>query len=231
MDAPDTRGPSDGRLAELVARTLRHQVGDLLQSVYSTVALLQEQLPPDSALERRLLADLRARAETCKHELDAAHDLVCPTPPASGPTDLAELVARLAAAFTPRYPNVQLQVETAGPLPVLADGRRLLPAGWLLLRGACQGARRQVVVLTRALAEGTEAEWCVRDDGPGATAEQLEWLDRPFPTTQHAQLGLGLALARQIAEQHGGRFRAGNRPEGGFEAHMVLPLASSAVNG
>ena len=48
-------------LMEAVARTLRHEVGDLLQTVYSAVAILQERLPPGQTLERRLLGDLRAR--------------------------------------------------------------------------------------------------------------------------------------------------------------------------
>jgi hypothetical protein len=54
------------RLVETIARTLRHDVGDLLQTVYSTAGIHQTRLPRDQNLERRLLADPRTRAETCK---------------------------------------------------------------------------------------------------------------------------------------------------------------------
>ena len=53
----------------------------------------------------------------------------------------------------------------------------------------------------------------------------MTWLTTPFSTTHHAQFGLGLALARRVAELHGGRFEAGNREEGGFRARMLLPAA------
>src|SRR5262245_23193224 len=44
-------------LPEALARTLRHEVGDLLQTVYATVAILQERLPREWSLERRVLTD------------------------------------------------------------------------------------------------------------------------------------------------------------------------------
>src|SRR5262245_1200892 len=74
--APAQKGAHN--LPEALARTLRHEVGDLLQTVYATVAILQERLPRDWSLERRVLTDLRGRAEVCKNLLDNVHDLVCP---------------------------------------------------------------------------------------------------------------------------------------------------------
>ena len=81
--APGGQASASQRL-EMVARTLRHEVGDLLQTVYSTVAILQERLAADQALERRLLTDLKGRAENCRNELDAVVDLVCPLRPTHG---------------------------------------------------------------------------------------------------------------------------------------------------
>src|SRR5690242_12596189 len=92
-------GIPPSRLLEVVTRTLRHEVGDLLQTVYSTVAILQERLSPGATLERRFLADLRNRAETCKNELDAIHDLVLPITLRPAPVDLAETVAGLTAVI------------------------------------------------------------------------------------------------------------------------------------
>ena len=70
--------PSPAVPSDLVARTLRHEVGDLLQSIYSTVAIMQRLLAPEAERERRLLADLRLRAEICRDQIDAAHDLLRP---------------------------------------------------------------------------------------------------------------------------------------------------------
>src|SRR5207248_589699 len=74
-------------------RTLRHEVGDLLQAVYSTVAILQDRLAAGSDLERRLLGDLKARAEGCRQELDAIVDLVCPLTLSLTPVDLGQLAS------------------------------------------------------------------------------------------------------------------------------------------
>jgi signal transduction histidine kinase len=208
---------------EIVARTLRHEVGDLLQTVYSTVAILQERLGADHALERRLLGDLKGRAENCRNELDAVVDLVCPLRPSFALTDLVELCGGLVANYARRFPSLKVQLEAAGPVPLQADARRLAQAGGLLVLSACQGAQAQVTV--RAARNGGEVEWSITDDGYGANEEQLSWLHSPFTTTHHAQFGLGLALARRVAELHGGRVEAGNRPEGGFQVRILLPGA------
>lgn len=216
------------RLLETVARTLRHEVGDLLQTVYSTVAILQERLPGDQQLERRLLHDLKGRAENCKHELDAVVDLICPLNLSSTFVDLTELAAGLVNAYSARFPHLAIHKEAEGPVSVEADPRRLSQVGTMLLLSACQAAQHQVRI--RTVAHGGEAEWSITDDGYGATPEQLEWLRTPFPSTHHAQFGLGVALARRMAELHGGRFTGANLPEGGFRASLFLPLKQHPVD-
>jgi signal transduction histidine kinase len=212
---------------EMLARTLRHEVGDLLQTVYATVAILQERLGPAQALEKRLLGDLRTRAETCKNEIDAVHDLVCPLSLSPGTLDLAELSAGLVGNFARRFSGLRVRLEAAGPVAVPGDARRLAQVGSLLLLSACQAAQNEVQV--RAAASGADAEWSFRDDGPGANPEQMSWLTAPFSTTHHAQFGLGLALAGRVAALHGGRILAGNEPGGGFRVRLFLPLARNGA--
>jgi signal transduction histidine kinase len=213
--------PAD-RLLESVTRTLRHEVGDLLQTVYSTVAILQERIPRDSELERRFLSDLRCRAETCKDELDAVHDLVLPVTLSIAPTDMAELSALLVASFSRRNKSVDIRAEPSPPLTIEADSARLTQVGRLMLAAACQAARRRVVVETRP-ATGNSVRWTITHDGHAATTEQLAWLATPFATTQQALSGLALALARKVAELHGGTVSAENQGDEGFRVAILLP--------
>jgi signal transduction histidine kinase len=221
MESNDSTGA--GNLAEMVVRTLRHEVGDLLQSVYSAVAILQERLPRGPTLERTILADLRGRAEICKNELDAAHDLICPLHLNLDEVDVGEVASSIAASFSLRFPALQVVCETVRPLKVQADAQRLTQAGNLLMMSLCQAARSRVDVNARWREGGGAVEWSFRHDGSPPGADQMSWLSAPFRTTRHARFGLGLAFAARILELHGGQMKASVSPEGGFQIVLDLP--------
>jgi two-component system sensor histidine kinase CreC len=208
---------------EMVVRTLRHEVGDLLQSVYSAVAILQERLPRGQNLERTILGDLRGRAETCKYELDATHDLICPVGLNFEWTELSELASSLAASFALRHPGLQIVCDAPHPLKVWGDAQKLSQAGNLLMSALCQAARSKILLRVAPTELDGGAEWRFHHDGPPANDEQLRWLAEPFGTTRHARFGLGLALARRVVELHGGRVEVGAADDGGFQLGMILP--------
>ncbi len=218
--------------AEMVVRTLRHEVGDLLQSVYSAVAILQERLPRGQTLERTILSDLRTRAESCKNELDAAHDLVCPLSPNLDWVDVGELTGRIAATFTQRFPDLRIECEASRLLRIWGDGPRLTQVATLLMMSFCQAAHSKIVIRAAPDLANRTLEWSFRHDGPPATEEQLSWLTAPFNTTRHARFGLGLAFARRVVELLGGQVRTAESPEGGFQNRSRFSGQSTAgVNG
>ena len=67
---------------------------------------------------------------------------------------------------------------------------------------------------------------CVRDSGPGPSAEVSARLFEPFVTGKPEGTGLGLFVARQIAEDHGGSIRW-QRCEGMTEFRVELPVAGN----
>jgi two-component system, OmpR family, osmolarity sensor histidine kinase EnvZ len=70
----------------------------------------------------------------------------------------------------------------------------------------------------------------VFDNGPGIPEEHAERLLRPFERMDGARnkneggSGLGLAICNRIAKLHGGSLELINRPEGGLEARLKLPI-------
>ena len=68
------------------------------------------------------------------------------------------------------------------------------------------------------------AELAVEDTGHGIAPEVFENIFDPFHTTKAEGLGVGLALSRRIAQAHGGRLSAANRPEGGAIFSFVVPV-------
>jgi signal transduction histidine kinase/ActR/RegA family two-component response regulator len=69
----------------------------------------------------------------------------------------------------------------------------------------------------------------VADDGPGIPSELLTKVFTPFFTTKGERgTGLGLCLAQQIVERHGGDIRLESAPSRGTEALLQLPRASAS---
>lgn len=90
------------------------------------------------------------------------------------------------------------------------------------------GVRARLSVVT---ADGM-ARFIVSDDGPGLTGEQIRTLIEPFARGEQSRnratggAGLGLSIARDIAEGEGGSLTLANRDGGGLDAVIVLPTAS-----
>ena len=75
---------------------------------------------------------------------------------------------------------------------------------------------------------GAEQHIEIRDCGPGMSDVVLAQAMLPFYSTKRSGMGLGLALAREIAEAHGGRISLANREDGGLCVTLTLPLPSEA---
>ena len=67
----------------------------------------------------------------------------------------------------------------------------------------------------------------VLDSGPGFTPDMLTSATERFSTGDHSRsggVGLGLAIAAAQARVLGGELRLGNRPEGGAQVTLILPV-------
>jgi len=78
--------------------------------------------------------------------------------------------------------------------------------------------------------EGAGFVLLVRDRGPGIPHEALENVFRPYYRLDRSRnratggVGLGLTVAQAIIQGHGGEITLTNRPEGGVEARVTLPM-------
>jgi signal transduction histidine kinase len=70
----------------------------------------------------------------------------------------------------------------------------------------------------------------IHDDGPGVPAEALATLFQPYVRLEHGRssnqqgMGLGLGIAQNIVQAHGGVLELVNHPEGGLQVNVTLPV-------
>ena len=140
--------------------------------------------------------------------------------------DLSELASACAEGFAETGAAVTFSGETR--LRVEGDPAALRRAVANLIDNALKfGDAAQV----QAARSGGHAILIVSDDGPGLPNEELETVFEPFQRGERSRnrqtggAGLGLAVARQAARAAGGDVTLSNRPGGGLEAQLSLPLA------
>ena len=89
------------------------------------------------------------------------------------------------------------------------------------------GNKSPQVTISGTIEELGGRKWqriCVADNGPGIPEVDLPKIFLPFYTTKSEGTGLGLAVVQKVALQHGGSIEARNRPGGGAEFLLWLPL-------
>jgi signal transduction histidine kinase len=121
------------------------------------------------------------------------------------------------------------------PVPtVLGDSELLSLMVGNLIRNAIRYSPEAGTVEIELDLRGTDATIFVRDRGPGIPGGLHERVFEPFfRVSKHAGqndgAGLGLSIAKGIAELHQGRIEASNRADGGCEFRIDLPLVAEPI--
>jgi two-component system osmolarity sensor histidine kinase EnvZ len=147
---------------------------------------------------------------------------------AAEPADLFALAAEAVSdAGRAHDAGSRIALLPAAPLTVAVKRNALKRCLANLINNALKYGRHVQVGLRRA---GRMVELAVEDDGPGIAQDRREEAFRPFHrldegrNLQSGGVGLGLAIARDIARAHGGDVRLESSALGGLRAVIRLPI-------
>lgn len=181
----------------------------------------------DPALLREILTTLGRRAESLQRFTEAYRELARLPPPRPEPVPVAELAGDMARLFASRWPEVALAVTAAGEGVWPLDRDQIGQALWALLQNAAEAATaargRDAQVRLMLRRDPASLAITVEDNGPGVAPEQAGRIFRPFQTSKADGTGVGLSLARQIAQAHGGTLTVRPGPSALFTLQLPRP--------
>jgi signal transduction histidine kinase len=239
MDSPPLRleGPEEVRHAAAAFNAMQERIRHFVQERLRMLAAITHDLQTpltrlrlrlekvsDEDLRTRLIDDLAAMQAMVREGLDLVRTLDSPLPLV--PLDLHSLLDSMCLDAADAGQDVLLE-EGGELLRVLAHPDSLRRCLGNLMDNAVKYGGQARVSLKR---EGKLARVYVRDAGPGIPEDKLEAVFEPFARLETSRsrdtggTGLGLTIAREIAQRHGGHLSLTNRVEGGLEACLELPI-------
>jgi PAS domain S-box-containing protein len=223
---------ASNRQLQLFADAVAHDLRAPLRSIESFSALLASRVGDQlDATARDHLERVRNAASRMSGLLAALGDLSHATRVElkPGPVDLSLLADWVMAELQDAEPDRVVEATVQPGLTVHGDEHllklllsQLLANAWRFTRD-----RSPARIEVGGSHDGAGLHVYVRDNGSGFDMRYAHKLFQPFQRLhgpdQGGGHGLGLAIARRIAERHGGRLRAESRPDAGSTFHLDLP--------
>lgn len=234
-DPPEPTGPDDIRRLQIAHNAMEHRIAALLDEKDVMLGAIGHDLKtPLTALRVRIesvedesqRAKMAAGIEDITRSLDDILSLarIGRAKDAPEPAQLCALAEAVVEEFEDMGEAVDFSASERVVLPVQVTWLRRALRN-LISNALRYGGHAEVSLLR----EGGMVVLRVEDSGPGIPPDQIERMLEPFQRGEASRnratggAGLGLTLARAIAEQHGGELVLTNRPQGGLQAEIRLP--------
>ncbi|HLX00841.1 MAG TPA: response regulator [Trinickia sp.] len=236
--AARTEAERASRVKDEFVATLSHELRTPLNAIVGWTQILMRDASEPERVRKGLEVierNARAQARMVDDLLDLSRIMAGKLRLDLERLDLGDIVEYVIRSVQPAADAKEIRItpslEPAGP--VQGDPARLQQVVWNLMSNAIKftGKRGTVEVLLRRV-EG-EVELTLSDTGRGIKPEFLAHVFERFrqedtgTTRQHGGLGLGLSIAKQLVEMHGGRIEAMSDGEGCGATFVVrLPTAN-----
>jgi signal transduction histidine kinase len=232
------------RLKDDLLATVSHELRTPLAGLLGALATLSGRGDALSALQRNELVTMAERQgerlkELIEQLLLAARFEHARAEQGDRPAvDAAILAGQAAAAAKVSHPRRTVVLDANAALPVRAVPEALLQVLGNLLDNAAKYSPDHTPIRLEATRSGALAVLAVEDAGPGVPGPERDRIFERFTqldsgaTRRAGGVGLGLYIARQLAQAQGGELLVGEpvRPGAGARFELRLPLAALATD-
>jgi len=222
-----------------VARRLAHEIKNPLTPIQLSAERLEQKL--DGKLEEADQTVLSKSVKTIVEQVAAMKRLVnefrdyARLPSAElKPLDLNQLILDVMGLYAPepseRVTRAQVFTDLDPTLPLIeGDAQQLRQVVHNLLQNAQDASDPQthVMLVTRWSPARKRVKLTVLDEGAGFAPNILQRAFEPYVTTKTKGTGLGLAVVKKIADEHGARLDIANRVEDGVVKGAQVSLSFS----
>lgn len=211
-----------------VARRLAHEIKNPLTPIQLSAERLEMKLAgkltdTDGAMLAKSVKTIVDQVDAMKRLVNEFRDYARLPAAQLRPLDLNALIADLLHLYAPENAIVPVTTELdARCPPIQGDAQQLRQVVHNLLQNAQDateanpsGARQSVVIRTQWLEAAHRVRLSVLDSGTGFPEHILKRAFEPYVTTKPRGTGLGLAVVKKIADEHGARVDLANRVKDG----------------
>jgi nitrogen fixation/metabolism regulation signal transduction histidine kinase len=218
-----------------VARRLAHEIKNPLTPIQLSAERLRHKYlkkmeGKDADVLDRATHTIVSQVEAMKEMVNAFSDYARPSQINPQPIHLDDLVREVLDLYRSAGLTTGLDVRlNAGETRVEADPVRLRQVVHNLIKNAQEAVgveKNPTITVTTEIKVDNDCQFIelnVIDNGPGFDQQILTHLFEPYVTTKAKGTGLGLAVVKKIAEEHGGNIWAENLPECGARLILRLP--------
>ncbi len=229
-----------------------HELNNPLSNISTSCQILQEDVESmDPATREKFLTQIDSQTTRAKNIVRSLLDFSSDRPDRPETVALAALMEQTLSFIRGEIPvDTAIQVDIPANLALTADRQRLQQVLLNLIRNAVEaaGERGHVAVSARRhrvtedeAGDAMQGSGCnvtgdvidiaVHDDGPGIAGDVLPRIFDPFYTTKDVGegMGLGLFVAFEIVEEHGGCISATSLPGQGSTFTLRLPARGGAA--
>jgi PAS domain S-box-containing protein len=211
-----------GQLAAVVA----HEVRNPLAGLRASLQVLDRRFT--ERRDHEIVTAMIQRIDGLNEKVEDLLMYARPRPARLRTVDIGPLVREVAANARAATGNGGPPIEVTGGVHVTvrADPEMLRAALLNVAMNACQAAGPASVDVQIATNDAA-CSIAVRDRGPGIPLEVRDSVFQPFVTTRPGGTGLGLAIVKRLLELQNGTVVLRDRPGGGTEAQITIPLAKA----